>query len=327
MYYDSDRDVLAHAAAWLQAGHRVALVTVGKTWGSSPRPAGSLMIMREDGQHYGSVSGGCVEEDLVQRYQTDQLSSHYPTLINYGVDRQQANRFGLPCGGRLELIIEQLDSAAPLQLLLNRIDQGELLTRRLCLNTGEVSLHPAQRVDDFAYNETTVNKVFGPAWQMLLIGAGHLSQFVARLAQTLNYRIIVCDPREEYRRGWEIDQVEMTHLMPDDAVAQLTLPARSIVLALTHDPKLDDMALMQALTTNYFYVGALGSHRSAHLRRERLLKLGLTPKQLERLRAPVGLAIGSQTPAEIALAILAEITAARHHIVSVPIDSHSVRYA
>lgn len=327
MYYDTDRDVLQHALTWIQAGHHVILVTVAKTWGSSPRPAGSLMIIRDDGQHFGSVSGGCVEEDLIQRYLTTQLSDHYPTLINYGVDRQQASRFGLPCGGRLELIIEQLESAVPLELLLNRIDQGELLTRRLCLHTGEVSLHSASRVDDFDYNDATVNKVFGPAWQLLLIGAGHLSQCVARLALTLNYHVIICDPREEYRRGWEIEQVQLTQLMPDDAVAQLTMPVRSIVLALTHDPKLDDMALMQALTSNYFYVGALGSHRSAQLRRERLLKLGLTSKQCEQLHAPVGLAIGSQTPAEIAIAILAEITAARHHIHALPLASASLRYA
>lgn len=322
---DTDTEVLQQAVDWLEAGQQVALVTVARTWGSSPRPAGSLLAMRADGVHIGSVSGGCVEDDLLLRYRLQQLAERYPTLIDYGVDRQQATRFGLPCGGRLELVVEQLDSAAPLKLLLEKMQGGELVTRRLCLNTGEVSLHPATATDDFAYNSNHVSKVFGPRWHMLLIGAGHLSQYVARLALMLNYHVTVCDPREDYAQGWAIDGVAFTREMPDDAVARMAQQARSIVLALTHDPKLDDMALMQALTNEIFYVGALGSQRNSQARRERLLKLGITPQQVGQLHAPVGLPIGSHTPPEIAVAILAEITAERNQAIARARDA--LRYA
>ena len=310
--YGTDRSILQSALDWINEGHKVVLITVVKTWGSSPRPKGSLMVICDDGRHDGSVSGGCVEEDLFVRYREGQLSERYPTLVDYGIDRQEATRFGLPCGGRLELLIEQLDSPAPLQMILKNITTGELIKRRVCLNTGEASLHPAVAADDFQYSEDFVQKVFGPSWQMLLIGAGHLSRYVAQIASMLDYSITVCDPREEYQQGIDIAGVEYTRAMPDDAVKELTNHPRGIVIALTHDPKLDDMALMEALESNAFYVGALGSQRSSKKRRERLLELGISEQNLSRLHAPVGLPIGSHTPPEIAVSIIAEITAARH---------------
>lgn len=314
--YGSDRELLQTAVTWLQQGHSLALVTVARTWGSSPRPAGSMMLMREDGVHCGSVSGGCVEEDLLSRYYERQLADQLPTLIDYGVNRQQATRLGLPCGGRLELVVEQLDNPAQLQLLLDKISHNELITRRLCLNTGEVSLHPATAADDFSYTPDAIRKVFGPRWQMLLIGAGHLSHYVTQIALMLDYQVIVCDPRPEYREAWldsEIGQAtQFITDMPDDAVRSYACHPRSVVITLTHDPKLDDMALLDALSANIFYVGAIGSHQNNNQRRQRLRDLGLTPQELECLHAPVGLAIGSHTPPEIAVAILAEITALRN---------------
>jgi len=312
--YSTDREILKTAVDWLNAGYRIALVTVAKTWGSSPRPRGSMLVMRDDGIHAGSVSGGCVEEDLLSRYKNNELSDHFPTLIDYGVDRQDALRFGLPCGGRLELIIEQPETATQLKTLLQKINNGELITCRVCLNTGEVSLHNSLKITEFHYNENEMVKVFGPSWHLLIIDAGHLSQYVASIALMLNYRITICDPREEYRAGWDIEGVSFTHTMPDDAVRELKNHERSMVIALTHDPKLDDMALMEALDTDMFYVGALGSRRSSDLRRERLLELGINQTQLEKLHAPIGLAIGSHTPPEIAIAIMAEITAKRNNI-------------
>jgi len=309
---DTDRELLRQAIDWIAGGERVALVTVGKTWGSSPRPVGSLMLLRGDGVHAGSVSGGCVEEDLVRRYCNHELTA-LPTRIDYGVDRQRALRFGLPCGGRLELVVEQLDNTSSLQTLLDRIESGELVKRRLCLRTGEVSLHRAEESEEFVYQDDSVNKVFGPNWHILIIGAGHLSRYVAEMAQMLNYHITVCDPRDEYEMDWATTGVSFTRSMPDDAVQQVARHPRGIVLTLTHDPKLDDMALMRALTLDLFYVGAIGSTRNNQMRRERLLKLGVTPSQLKGLHAPVGLPIGSRTPPEIAISILAEITAERHH--------------
>lgn len=313
--YGTDREILETAISWLQQGHQLALVTVVRTWGSSPRPIGSLMLMHEDGVHVGSVSGGCVEEDLVARYRDQQLGSTYPTLIDYGINRQESTRFGLPCGGRLELLVEELDNQAQLQTLLDKIQNKELISRQVCLNTGEVSLHAASASDDFAYTNDYVKKVFGPRWQMLLIGAGHLSQYVAQIALMLDYHVIVCDPREEYQQGWTLTdatEIELVRIMPDEAVQAYAVHPRSVVITLAHDPKLDDMALMDALNSKAFYIGAIGSQKNNEKRRERLKELGLTAQQLQRLHAPVGLPIGSHAPPEIAVSILAEITALRH---------------
>lgn len=310
--YGTDQNALQTAYEWLLHGHEVILVTVLKTWGSSPRPPGSLMVMRQDGVITGSVSGGCIEEDLVQRYRDQQLSDSYPTRVDYGVKRDDATRFGLPCGGRLELLVEQLNNREQLQQLLEVLQQQQLMARHVDLQTGKVTLQAARAEQDFVYTNIYVRKIFGPQWNMLLIGAGHLSQYVSQMALMLGYRVIVCDPREEYIQSWYVEDTELTTLMPDDAVQHYVQQPRSIVVALTHDPKLDDMALLDALTSPAFYVGAIGSLRNCELRRQRLKELGITSPQLQRLHAPVGLSIGSHTPPEIAVSILAEITQQRN---------------
>jgi len=310
--YGADREILETAVNWIEQGFYPVLVTVVKTWGSSPRPAGSLMLMREDGIHAGSVSGGCVEEDLVSRYRRHQLSDSFPGMIDYGIKREEASRLGLPCGGRLELLIERLHSIKGLQALLDKMQSSQLVARRVCLNTGEVSLHPAMASEDFSYTADTVSKVFGPCWQLLLIGAGDLSQYVAQIALMLDYHVMVCDPRDAYGETWSVEGTELLRVMPDDAVRAYASHARSVVLALTHDTTLDDMALLDALNSEAFYVGALGSKRTSERRRERLEVLGMTEQQLQRLHAPVGLAIGSHTAAEIAVSIMAEVTFRRN---------------
>ena len=234
-------------------------------------------------------------------------------------------RFGLPCGGRLELLVEELDNQTQLQTLLYKIQSKEFISRQVCLNTGAVSLHAANAKDDFAFTNDYVKKVFGPRWQMLLIGAGHLSQYVAQIALMLDYHVIVCDPREEYQQSWPLtDEIDMVGMMPDEAVQAYVTHPRSVVITLAHDPKLDDMALMDALNSNAFYIGAIGSQKNHEKRCERLKELGLTAQQLHRLHAPVGLPIGSHAPPEIAVSILAEITAFRHEARIVEDNSTSV---
>lgn len=306
----ADREVLEAALGWLRAGHRVGLVTVVRTWGSSPRPAGSLMALRDDGECAGSVSGGCVESDLVVRWRNGDIAAP-PTLIDYGIDSLQAARLGLPCGGRLELLVEELAGPAPLEQILSRIDAGALVSRRVCLNTGEVSLHPAAPGQDFEVTDAAVKKTFGPSWQMLLIGAGQLAGYVSRIALMLDYRVSVCDPREEMA-DWAMDGVGRVRLMPDDAVREIAGNPRCVIITLAHDPRLDDMALMTAFDTRAFYIGALGSQRTSDARRRRLLQLGVAEAELARLHAPVGLPIGGRTPPEIALSIMAGVTAERH---------------
>jgi xanthine dehydrogenase accessory factor len=310
--YSTDREVIETAISWLETGHRPALVTVARTWGSSPRPAGSLMLMRNDGVYTGSVSGGCVEEDLVARYRDRQIGEVFPTLVDYGINQADAARLGLPCGGRLELLVERLDSPVTLHMLLDRIKTNALMTRRVCLNTGEISLHPASAGDEFCYADGFLSKVFGPRWQLLLIGAGHLSHYVAQIALMLDYRVMVCDPRESYQQHAIDAGVERLNCMPDEAVQACSGNPRCVVLALTHDPKLDDMALLDALQSPAFYVGAIGSRQNSDRRRERLGTLGVSAEQLQRLHAPVGLPIGSRSPPEIAVSIMAEITALRN---------------
>lgn len=310
--YSTDREIIETAVSWLEQGFRTALVTVAKTWGSSPRPVGSLMLMREDGVYRGSVSGGCVEQDLVQRYREGQVGGGFPTVIDYGSNSEESTRLGLPCGGRLELLIEQPDSSHALQALLDKIKICELVTRRVCLATGETSLDPASVEDDVCYSETDFRKTFGPRWHILLIGACHVSEYVARIAMMMNYRIVVCDPRATEMEESAFDGCKMVNSMPDDAVRTNAIHARTIVLALSHDPKLDDMALPDALASPAFYVGAIGSEKTCAKRRDCLKSIGVTATQLQRLHAPVGLAIGSHTPPEIAVSIMAEITKLRY---------------
>ena len=308
--HGSDREILQTALDWLSGGWRTALVTVVRTWGSSPRPPGALMVMREDGRFEGSVSGGCIEDDLVARFVGEQLAA-LPALIDYGVKAGEAARFGLPCGGRLELLVEALEQPASLRSLLQKIDDGKLVRRHVCLNSGEVSLHAARPGEDFHADADGVNQLFGPAWQLLLIGAGQLARYTARMALMLGYRVIVCDPRDSHREGWSESGVEVIASMPDEAVQALAHHPRAAVVTLAHDPKVDDMALMEALGSDAFYVGALGSSKTSESRRQRLTEVGVSESDIGRLRAPVGLDIGSRTPAEIALAIMAGITAAR----------------
>jgi xanthine dehydrogenase accessory factor len=312
--YGGDYDVMLKAREWLGDGHEVLLVTVLKTWGSSPRPVGSVMILSNQGIIHGSVSGGCVEEDLLQRYLDQQLSTTFPTQVDYGVNREEATRFGLPCGGRLELLIEQISDAFALQQLLDAIQKKQLITRQVDLESGKVSLQSASTQQRFEYYSRTVRKVFGVQWTLLLIGAGHLSHYVSQMALMLDYRVIICDPRQEYVQNWQVEGTELISLMPDEAVQQYAQSARSIVVALTHDPKLDDMALLDALTSTAFYVGAIGSQRNCAARRDRLRQMNLTSAQINRLHAPTGLPIGSHTPAEIAVSIMAEITQQRNAV-------------
>jgi len=312
----ADTEVLSAARDWLARGERVALVTVLHTFGSSPRPPGALLAIGRRAM-VGSVSGGCVEEELARRYRKNELGTPFPTRVDFGIDSEEAGRMGLPCGGRLELLVEDLEVQGPVAALLARLDAGQLTARRVCLRTGEVSLHAVaggagdQRVE-FEVTADAVTKVFGPAWHLLLIGDGQLARLLAQMARLLDYRVTICDPRELFADPAPLPEVRYSRLMPDDAARELADSPRSAIVTLTHDPKQDDLALTEALRTKAFYVGALGSARSAAARRERLRAVGMTAAEIDRLNAPAGLAIGSKRPAEIALSILAGITAARN---------------
>jgi xanthine dehydrogenase accessory factor len=309
-----DLEVLKTCEQWLRAGRKCELVTVVKTWGSSPRPEGAMLAICEDGQVVGSVSGGCIEDDLIERVRNEGIARSKPEIVTYGITADEAHRFGLPCGGTIQLALEPLTATSRIGELLQRLNAHELVARRLDLASGAVTLDKANPGMVLQLSETTLSSVHGPRWRLLIIGAGQLSRFLASIALGMDYQVTVCDPREEYREGWSVEGAQLVHAMPDDLVLEMQLDSRSAVVALTHDPKLDDLALMEALKSPAFYVGAIGSRLNNAKRRERLKEFEVSEAQLAKLHGPIGLYIGSKTPAEIAISILAELTAVKNNV-------------
>ncbi|MEP6678352.1 MAG: XdhC family protein [Betaproteobacteria bacterium] len=316
-----DHEVLKRSADWLDEGRRVLLVTVVKTWGSSPRPEGAMLAVRDDGLVVGSVSGGCIEDDIVDRTRREGQTATKCEVVTYGVSADEARRFGLPCGGTIQLVLEPLTRESGMRALLREVDAGHLVARRLDVKSGFATLHPAQATDGLAFDGKMLRTIHGPRYRMLVIGASQLSKYLAQIAVGLDYRVTVCDPREEYTETWDIPGVTLVRTMPDDTVVAMRLDERCAVVALTHDPKLDDLALLEALKSPAFYIGALGSRANNAKRRERLSEFDLTPAQIDRLHGPIGLYIGSRTPPEIAVSILAEITAAKNGVGAGQIES------
>ena len=308
-----DLDVLERARDWKRAGRRVWLLTVAQTFGASPRPPGSLAAIRDDGILVGSVSGGCIEDDLVAR--REEHSGAIPRFVAYGVTADEARRFGLPCGGEVEVLVEPDVRVEAIDALLNEIAAGRIVARTVDLASGGWSLVPADPRAECERGEASFTSIHGPRWRMLVIGASEIAHYLAEVAATVDFQVFVCDPREEYRAAWRAQGARWIEGMPDDAVLAFRPDARSVILTVSHDPKLDDLALIEALRTDAFYVGAVGSARTSAERRKRLADFDLTPAQVARLRGPVGLAIGSRTPPEIALAILADLVATRNGIV------------
>ncbi|MFO1283320.1 MAG: XdhC family protein [Burkholderiales bacterium] len=309
-----DLEVLKRSAEWVDAGRRVLLVTVVKTWGSSPRPEGAMLAVRDDGQVVGSVSGGCIEDDIIDRVRKDGIKATRCEAVTYGVSADEAHRFGLPCGGTIQLVLEPLVRESGILALLREIEAGHLVARRLDLASGFATLHPARAVDGLAFDGKTLVTIHGPRYRMLVIGASQLSKYLAQIAVGLDYQVTVCDPRDEYTETWDIPGVTVVRTMPDDTAVAMKLDERCAVVALTHDPKLDDLALMVALRSPAFYVGALGSRANNDKRRIRLRDFDLEEAQIARLHGPIGLFIGSRTPPEIAISILAEITAVKNGV-------------
>ncbi|MBS3018930.1 putative xanthine dehydrogenase subunit A [Comamonas sp. PE63] len=312
--------VLKALRDWRSAGQHALLATVVRTWGSSPRPVGSMMALREDGRAIGSVSGGCIEDDLIARH-TKALNQNLgipdgpPQLVRYGVSADEAHRFGLPCGGTLELLLEFNPDAASLQQLVAELEAGSLVKRSVDCSSGEVRLQTAEHPDALEFDGQQLVNHLGPGYRMLLIGAGALAEYLATMALFNGFTVTICDPREEYMGSWSVPQVNTVTDMPDDAVTAFKPDARSCIVALTHDPKLDDLALLEALHSPAFYVGAIGSRRNNHARRERMMEhFGETEASLARLRGPIGLYIGSKTPAEIAVSVMAEILAVKNAV-------------
>jgi xanthine dehydrogenase accessory factor len=308
-----DLQVLRQIAQWQASGHGVVLGTITRTWGSAPRPPGSAVAVRDDGLIAGSVSGGCIEDDLIAKARDGVLAKGVPLVLRYGIDADAAHQFGLPCGGLIELVLEPVLPHTRLAELLHKLEAGQRVRRQLDLATGLVELQPAGATDELQLDEHTLTTHHGPSWRLLLIGAGQMTQYLAQMAGALGYQVLVCDPREEYADGFAVPGATLLRTMPDDTVQAIKPDGHTAIIALTHDPKLDDLALMEALTSPAFYVGAIGSRLNQAKRKERLKEhFGLSDAQLARLHGPVGLKNGARTPPEIAVSILAELTAVRY---------------
>ncbi len=318
---NNDQEVIQVAHEWLLENHSVYLITVVRTWGSSPRPVGSLAAVRDDGELVGSVSGGCVEKQLVESLSPESVAERRISTIH--INDEQARRFGLACGGELELVFELFNDCLELEALANATRQRNSLRRTVNLNTGEVLVAPLTAQGEsgkgdvkdtaFYYDGNTVSKVFGPSWRVLIIGAGQLSRYTAEFALALDYEVLVCDPRPGFKEAWRVPDVPVLPMSPDDAVLQYATDANSAVLALTHDPNADDLALLEALPSDAFYVGALGSTRNNEKRCQRLADLGLEQHHINRLVGPIGIDINSRTSAEIAVSIVAQLIQVRNN--------------
>jgi xanthine dehydrogenase accessory factor len=328
-----DGMVLRTLRNWRAASRRALLATVVHTWGSSPRPAGSIMALCDDGSVVGSVSGGCIEDDLIHRFTQayaqphgatpdapQQLPEGSPRLLTYGVSADEAHRFGLPCGGTLELLLEFDPAVAALDTLLAWLDQGKLVQRSVDLATGVASVQLCSQPSELRISASSLCSVFGPQYRLLIIGAGQMSEYLATMALFNGFAVTVCDPREEYRASWSVPGVQLLQDMPDDSMALFKPDRRSAVVALTHDPKLDDLALLEAIQSEAFYIGAIGSRRNNLARSTRLMEhFGASAAALARLRGPIGIYIGSKTPPEIAVSIMAELLAVKNGV-SLPRD-------
>lgn len=304
----TDITVLRELRNWLSAGHKAWLATVLTTYGSSPRQPGAMCAIRDDGALVGSVSGGCIEEDLLEKTQTGGFSSQALSFVTYGETINDRDRFRLPCGGTLRLSVESLTDADWLEPVIKAIEHRQTIKRTLSLASQISMIEPAKRAEAPISEETdSIRFVYGPRKRLLLIGAGETASYLSSMASALDYQVLVAEPREEMQLSWQSTDGELLKMMPDDAVVKIQPDSHTSIITLTHDPKLDDMALLEALKSDAEYIGALGSSRTNAKRRERLAMFDLTAAQIARLHGPVGLDIGSKTPAEIAVSILAEL--------------------
>lgn len=317
MTMNDQRSVLASVRNWLAEGERVWLCTIIETWGSSPRPAGSWLAVSESGRWRGSVSGGCLEEDLLRRASDDEDDS--PKVVDYGITDDDRDHFQLPCGGRIRLLVEPLTaerSAAHIDEVCRSLEDRKPVVREVWVDHGNTQARSADAKarNGVEFDGSVVRHTLQPECRLLLIGAGEVARHVSEFASAAGFEVTLCEPRDTFADGWNYPHIPLSRRLPDDLVAESYQDPWCGILALAHDPRIDDMGLLSALHSPAFYVGAMGSRRTSDARRERLASLGLEDDRLARLRAPIGVDIPSKTPAEIAISIVADLIAARHDL-------------
>lgn len=304
-----DLTVLTQVKEWLTTKRLTWLCTIVKTVGSSPRPVGS-MLAHSEGQTIGTLSGGCVEDDLIARLAAGEFCGPQPALVEYGVSAEENERLGLPCGGRLHVLIQTLSAVdtAWIEATVDALNARSVICRYVDLVSGLTTLHAAHSDTALSLDGQQLRHTLGPKRRMFLVGAGQLAQVLSTLALAMDFDVSILDPRDDAIAQWQGPAVPLLKGFPDDLIRAQRPDNHTVIITLTHDPRIDDMALMEALQSDAGYVGALGSLRTTAARLERLKSLGLSAEQIDRLNAPVGLPIGSKTPWEIAVAIMAELT-------------------
>ncbi|MFL2851110.1 MAG: XdhC family protein [Pseudohongiellaceae bacterium] len=319
----SQQQIISFVADRLQSKTPVWLCTIIKTWGSSPRPIGAMMACTMKGELVGSISGGCIEEDFLEQLRDGTLKQQFeaerkPFIVRYGETEAEQARLKLPCGGQLHVLVEFIEATevnvGVFTDLSSALENHTKISRVLDLSSGAIFADDQSNENAVTLDDNRIIHSLSPMYRLLLLGAGDVARYVAEMALALEYDVMLCDPRPQYLDNWDVEGVETTPRLPDDVVREGFSNPYSGIIALAHDPRVDDMALMEALKTNAFYVGAMGSERTSAARRERLPELGLSGDEIDNLRAPIGLQIESKTPAEIAISIMAEVTAVRHGI-------------
>ncbi len=313
----SEHDVLAIALDWHRAGRGVAIATVIETWGSAPRGVGSLLIIDASGAMEGSVSGGCVEGAVITEA-LDAIADGKPRLLHYGVTDDEAFAVGLACGGEIRVLVEPVGGAMPLAMLEQLVQAKSDATPMAYV----VNLNGAGRrladgrefVDRFRLDRsgveadgTTFVAIHNPPLRLIVVGAVHIAQPLVGMARACGFAVTLIDPRSAFGTADRFPGEVLVEDWPDEALTALSPDARTAVVTLTHDPKLDDPAIVTALRSEAFYLGCLGSIRTHAKRIARLTDQGLSSDQLARIQAPVGLDLGGRKPAEIAVSIMAEI--------------------
>jgi xanthine dehydrogenase accessory factor len=327
----ADLSIIPQALAWRAEGRSVALATVIQTWGSAPQPVGSQLVIDGQGNFLGSVSGGCVEGEVIAEA-AEVLSTAKPKVLQFGVDDGTAWKVGLACGGTIRVFVERLEGGREDVKLLHLLADDIAARRKAALvtdlATGARSL--AHGADDLGQDlapdlaeafshdrsiaipasegELFIN-MFAPNMRLIVVGAVHVAQALAPMARALGYEVVIVDPRAAFATEERFGDVGIIRDWPDEALPALGLDAATAVVLLSHDAKLDDAALISALASNAFYVGALGSRKTHAGRVERLKQAGLPAADIARIHAPIGLDIGAQGASEIAVSILAEIVA------------------
>jgi xanthine dehydrogenase accessory factor len=324
-YDDFVTDALTEACRWLAQDERVALATVVATRRSAPRPVGSKLAVSEAGELAGSVSGGCVES-AVYEHAREVLAGGEPRLATYGISDELAFSVGLPCGGEIDVFVEEAERTVIDRLrlavvnderavLFTVLEGGETGLKTLAFEGDETADEALRRGQSHVFEQDGIKvfaDVFGPPPRLLVIGAIDTTEALCRAAKEIGWRTIVADPRGKFATQDRVPSAdELLTVWPDEAIEHVRPDGHTAVLVLTHDDKFDLPALKGALASDAFYVGALGSRRNQERRRERLLEEGVSEEDADRIAGPCGLDIGAHTPSETAISMLAEMLAVR----------------